>query len=187
MNEHENGLHLDLIKSQCDHKGHWPGDQSIEQVVQQFFKKEDPVFAVFYLSSAIYFAAWKKDKFIFQSDPPMQWTQSVQLARVFSTTQELKIWRQEGVLHFRLRLDGTGEETAVVDAGQILWGTKCASLDGGWTRIWEDRGTELVLLLDISKLDAKNRVVLKTRNYLDFLPNGQATYVDSRFVQILCP
>jgi hypothetical protein len=56
-----------------------------------------------------------------------------------------------------------------------------------WTRLWEDRGTELILPLEIKEVpNYKGPLTwLQTVNYIGHLDNGQATYDDCRFVEIL--
>jgi len=56
------------------------------------------------------------------------------------------------------------------------------------TRLWEDRGTELIVPFDISipegQIEPRLRACLQTRNYIGELDNGQASYVDCRFVTL---
>lgn len=185
MSQLDKGLDYHLLKSQVAWKGSLADVSSLEDLVSQHFKACDPVYGVFYLSDAVRFAVWKADHFIFQDADYGNGVNAIQLARVFAQTQELKVWRQEGALHARLRIDGSGEEIAAVDARQILWGTKSQALGEGWTRIFEDRGTELIIPVPV-KLGGspRDRAILRTRNYIGYLENGQASYMDSRFVAL---
>lgn len=110
----------------------------------------------------------------------------IQKLRIFNETQEIFIWRSSEGLKGRLRIDETGDTTDVVDAHQVLFGTKAEPVDGNYTKITEKRGTELILPFVLSNIDAKrNRVFIKTRNYIDYIDYNevnQATYVDCRFV-----
>lgn len=67
-----------------------------------------------------------------------------------------------------------------------MWGTKAQEKIADFTRITEDRGTELILPFNgimLKGLDyEQKRVFLKTRNYIDYNKLSQATYVDSRFM-----
>ncbi len=110
--------------------------------------------------------------------------------RVFNQERELFIWRAQGGFRWRLRIDdGTGDtqdggkEVDVVEAEQILWGTRAESICEGWTRIYEDRGTEIILPGENLNVDLDNRVKLVTRNYIEYNDLGQAGYVDCRFVK----
>jgi len=114
----------------------------------------------------------------------------LQRLRVFNQERELLIWRAQGGFRWRLRTDGGagdtqdgGKEVDVVEAEQILWGTRTEIIGGGWTRIYEDRGTEIILPGEYLKVDLNNRVKLVTRNYIEYNDLGQAGYVDCRFVK----
>lgn len=131
----------------------------------------------------------------------------LQLARFFDQNMELKIWRNgERKHYFRLYQvsEKDDETTEAVEAEQILWGTTAArnpksfgtfTLNGDaqdfyWHTLTEDRGTQLVIPLPVENLELdpqknpKKRVAVKTYNYIDYLDNGLATYVDCRFVDI---
>ncbi|MCR6546880.1 type III-D CRISPR-associated protein Csx19 [Dehalobacterium formicoaceticum] len=109
--------------------------------------------------------------------------------RIFNQEQELHLWKSKGnIFKKRLRIDNIsdGEEQEVVDAQQILWGTK-ANAVGYWTELKEDRGTELIIPLPISACSVntgKKRIALTTRNYISYNNRCQAGYVDCRFVKI---
>ncbi len=113
--------------------------------------------------------------------------------RAFNNDQELLIWPGNGYLFKgRLRIDGEnnsnddGEIKCFIEAEQVLWGTNYKTLDGGWTRLFEKRGTGLIIPTDIKtqiKNIGKNRLKIKTRNYIGFNEMGQAGYEDCRFVE----
>jgi len=113
----------------------------------------------------------------------------LQRLRVFNQERELFIWWGYDGFRWRLRIDGDagdaqeGEEIDVVEAEQILWSTRSESNDEGWTRIYEDRGTEIILPGENLIVDRDNRVKLLTRNYIEYNDLGQAGYVDCRFVK----
>ena len=110
----------------------------------------------------------------------------LQRLRVFNADEELLLWRSGQTLKGRFRKDGEGDEMQVVEAQQVLFGTtaKDASNDGvGFTEISEERGTKLILPFEnLPVNDKEQRIFLKTRNYVDYTPAHQATYVDCRFV-----
>lgn len=104
--------------------------------------------------------------------------------RIFNQTRELFLWKVNGVLSGRLRIDTEGDESFVVDAYQQLWGTDQRRVDPHFTKIFEERGTELILPFSSLEVDnRKNKVFIKTRNYIEY--NSKtclSTYVDCRFV-----
>ena len=105
--------------------------------------------------------------------------------RVFNENKELFIWsRGEYIFQGRLRIDGHGPTVDIVEAEQVLWGTRHENLEEGWTRIFEERGTEINLPIDV-KVTSKSRVKIKTRNYIGHNETGQAGYVDCRFVEFV--
>jgi CRISPR-associated protein (TIGR03984 family) len=110
----------------------------------------------------------------------------LQKIRVFNRDKEVFIWWTEEGFKGRLRVDQQGNGTFVVDANQVLWGTKAKKKTNDFTILTEERGTELILPFPFSELkdidDEKNRVFLKTRNYIGDNDIGQSTYVDSRFL-----
>lgn len=112
--------------------------------------------------------------------------------RVFSTEKELYFWREVfGSLCVRLREDTCGEESYVVDARQVIWGTRATAIDVGqdWTELTEElRGIRLVVpFAKVNVDDGRKRVKLKTRHYIGYNAIGQAGYVDARFVGFESP
>jgi CRISPR-associated protein (TIGR03984 family) len=113
--------------------------------------------------------------------------------RVFNEDSELFVWKTNlGGYKARLRIDGTGQEQGVVDAKQVLFGTKAEKLDQKYSILKEDRGTEIILPLSelgINEIDinkGKGRLCIHTRSYIGFIEEtGQATYEDVRFVEFL--
>jgi len=111
----------------------------------------------------------------------------LQKIRVFNAEKELFIWRRgENLFNMRLRSDSGGEKQYVVDAEQVLWGTRQKTLEAGWSKIFESRGMEIILPFTSNRLDENEyRVKIKTRNYIAFNQVGQAGYVDSRFMKFV--
>lgn len=183
----KNGLNLHQIKSKstpvpCGNIG------NLEEFISQQISGNSSVVA--YLDYKVQIGKFKDKKFQFYKDGKFE-TKYIQRLRVFNETQELLIWRSSDGLRGRLRTDdGAGNDTYIVDALQVLFGTEAESLDGAHTKISEKRGTELILpfsgetlkQVQGDKEDKKNRMCIKTRNYV--IPNDvhQATYEDCRFV-----
>lgn len=115
--------------------------------------------------------------------------------RIFNNEREFFAWRT-GQKEFkgRLREDHKGTDQEVVDAFQIMFGTKAEPLDGasGYSKITEDRGAEIILPLaemgindsDINNMDG--RLCVHTRNYIgEITETGQATFEDVRFLEFI--
>ncbi len=113
--------------------------------------------------------------------------------RIFNTNSELYVWRTNlGGFKGRLRTDGDGSPTDVVDANQVIFGTEAKSLDDNYVKITEKRGTEIILPLNKIGIscdqinDKDGRLCIHTRNYIGVIEEtGQATYEDVRFVEFL--
>lgn len=122
--------------------------------------------------------------------------ETIQSMRIFNENMELYLWRaaakdcfgQANHLRGRIRRDvETGDDCAVVDAEQILIGSrKQDAAIGEYVVIREDRGFELKV--PKAWLPAKvtdiSRLILRSRNYLQEWDNGQLSYCDHRFVSI---
>ena len=127
---------------------------------------------------------WKEEKFIFHHNKYC--FTRLQKIRIFNESEELYIWKSGDIFKGRHRKDGdeAGVEMNIIEANQVLFGTEIKErFENGFIKISENRGTELILpdnnfILD----DKKNRIAIKTRNYIDF-ENSIATYIDTRFVK----
>jgi CRISPR-associated protein (TIGR03984 family) len=179
MNMNANGLELKEIKSYSE-----PASISSIDVALRLFNSTGYVVA--YLDYKVLIGKINNNKFEFYNSKNI-YEKYIQRLRLFNEQKELLIWRGKNGLEGRLRLDDEGSEIFVVDACQVLWGTKKQELNNGWTKLSEDRGTELILPfkgLDVN--DKEKRVFLKTRNYVDFHnKTQQATYIDCRFVKFV--
>ncbi len=105
----------------------------------------------------------------------------LKMIRVFNKNAEIYAFRiADNKFRYRLRRDGIGEKSYIVEANQVLVGSKSRK-DNGKTTIFEDNGSELTVPFDISVSDSK-RLCIRTYNYVGFTQYGQATYIDSRIV-----
>ncbi len=114
--------------------------------------------------------------------------------RVFNRDEELFLWRSRGTLKGRVRYDypansEKGDPVDIVEANQVLFGTRIDKRAENRTRITEDRGTSLTLPFSDLKSD-KNGLLLErpcitTYNYIGCNEAHQATYIDCRFVRLL--
>lgn len=106
--------------------------------------------------------------------------------RVFNDDSELFVWKTSlGGYWARLRTDGQGPEQGIVEAMQVLFGTKAEELGNGYSKLTENRGTEIILPMTNLTIDEKeHRMCIKTRSYIGYIEEtGQATYEDVRFVK----
>jgi CRISPR-associated protein (TIGR03984 family) len=152
----------------------------------------DNGFVVAYMDYKVLIGKYVNHRFIFAENDTIDADRLkyLQRLRIFDAEKEILIWRTEDgkgdkrSFDGRLRIDGEGKINPIADACQVLWGTLAELPDNGFIRIREDRGTELIL--PFSNLqgvdDKKNRVFLKTRNYIAYNQVHQATYIDSRFM-----
>ncbi len=143
-------------------------------------------YVVAYLDYKVLIGEFKDDKLIFHNNEIFE-SKYLQKVRVFNENKELYLWNiSENLFKGRLRIDNQGKEEGVIDAEQILWGTTAEPLNSGWSRIYEERGTELIIPFDKLIIDNhKKRIKIKVRYYIDYNELGQAGYVDSRFVSFI--
>jgi CRISPR-associated protein (TIGR03984 family) len=177
-----NGLRLDTIKSEV--KPVSVQVDLLKTVIEHF--PGSSAFVAAYLDYRVLIGKFENDVFALCENETID-AKFVQRLRVFNHDRELLIWRSKDGLKGRLRIDESGKDTDVVDAGQVLFGTKAESMSN-FTRLTEDRGTEIILpFANINVDDKKKRVCVKTRNYIEYNSiTHQATYIDCRFVGFSC-
>ncbi len=140
----------------------------------------------------ICFGEYKEVNFHLEDLPDFNTIQSM---RIFNPEMELYLWRaasdagfgQADYLTGRIRRDELGEDCQVVEAEQILIGSKGGEgATGDYMVIKEDRGFELKVPRTwlSGQISARSRLILKSRNYLQEWDNGQLSYCDHRFVSI---
>lgn len=154
---------------------------SLEQFLSKNFKENG--FIVAYLDYAVLIRKFQNGKIVLFNEEDKFDPTFIQKLRLFNKMSELLIWRTEGKWKARLRIDEEGLEMKIIEANQVLFGTT-ADVQNGITTLTEGRGTEIILPFEINGVDTqKNRVKIKTRNYIDFNKLGQAGYVDCRLVE----
>jgi CRISPR-associated protein (TIGR03984 family) len=178
----KNGLELKNISSTHEP---FPTDSSIWSYVQDKFGSERS-FIVAYLDYKVLIGTYENGNYNFQEkEKETVELKYIQRLRVFNDTKELHLWRTSEGLKGRLRMDSEGVGSAVVDAYQVLFGTR-SEPSGNYTRISEERGTELFLPFQDLEIDVKkekkSRIAVKTRNYIDYNNVFQATYIDCRLM-----
>ncbi|MGV8122529.1 MAG: CRISPR-associated protein Csx19 [Candidatus Xenobiia bacterium LiM19] len=170
-----NGLALKTVSSQVNSIIETEPFEKAFQVI----RKDSLVVA--YLVNKVIIGRFQPPGFVFKDNNDFL-PQYVLKMRIFNENEELFLWRQQGVLRGRHRIDNGGTSTTVIDARQVLFGTEADTRDS-WTILTEDRGTIIELpFTDLSVDIHKNRIFIRTRNYVNFNDLGQATYVDCRFL-----
>jgi CRISPR-associated protein (TIGR03984 family) len=173
-----NGLTLSTIKSST--KPLSVQDNFLETAIEHF--SDNKTFVVAYLDYKVLIGTFEESGFRFFDNETID-AKFIQRVRVFNPEKELLFWRSRDGLNCRLRMDNDGLDTDVVDAEQVLFGTKDEGM-GDYTKLTEDRGTEIILPFTATIVDdKKQRVCVKTRNYITYNEiTWQASYVDCRFV-----
>ena len=157
----------------------------INSVISKNFAENGLI--VVWLNYSILFGMLKEGKMNFYQGQMPDWKKHLIRIRVFNEQKELLIWKSNRNFKYRLRVDEPKrEETEFIDAEQIIWGTKSVLLEGGFSKIQEDRGVEFTVPFSNLKLSVNKRLVLITRNYLDYNEIKQVGIIDTRFVKIEC-
>lgn len=178
-----NGLKLMSIKSKTETVSIGDNDK-LPELLPKYFDNET-AYVVAYLDYRVLIGIYENSNMKFPDNETID-NEYIQRLRVFNENKELLIWRSSEGLKGRLRIDGDGQDTEVVEACQVLWGTRVVKNTVDFTEITEDRGTTLILPIKGLEVDnRKKRAFIKTRNYVGYTPAYQATYVDCRFVRFL--
>ncbi len=183
-NKEKYGLTLLTLKTEAKPLGehNFTDYQTLKKFLADNFKNNG--FIVIYLDYAVLIRKFTDGKILFMKNENPFDPIYIQKLRLFNKDKELFLWRTEGKWKARLRTDDTGEsEMTLIEANQVLFGTT-SKVENGFTSLTETRGTEIILPFTITGIDAgKNRIKIKTRNYIGYNELGQAGYVDCRFVE----
>ncbi len=141
-------------------------------------------FVVAYLDNRVLIGRWNGEKFSFHDDSTLN-DAYVQKIRVFDRNREFLAWRTHQGFKGRIRKDDfQGEGADVVIAEQALAGTRMEKAGDGFSKIFETSGARLYLPFEPISVDSKkNRIFIKTHNYVEYNHMNQATYEDCRFVE----
>lgn len=183
-NTTNNGLRFFSVKSESEPLGiiNVTDYTALNKFLGKNFEQNGIVVA--YLDYAVLIRNYINKEIVFMKDEQPFDPKFIQKLRLFNRNMELFIWRTDDNWNARLRKD-TDTETGlpVIEANQLLFGTT-AKLTNGFTLLTEDRGTEVMLPFEIKNVDTgKNRVKIKTRNYISYNEIGQAGFNDCRFVE----
>lgn len=119
--------------------------------------------------------------------PPLR-ALSLQQARLFGPSAELRIWRNEAGWQACLIQDDVGDITRCYDEHQILWGNHPEKRYNGFTQISDgETGRRHVapFSLEPAQFSHKRRALrLQTRHYLSEEENGLLRVTLSRLVEV---
>jgi len=175
--KNKNGLLFKKIKS------HPIRIDSIENIdiISDYIQNNSYVVA--FMDNEVIFGKYKDQKFEFPKNQNIE-LKYVNRMRIFNEKEELHIWRSKSEYRGRYRNDEDGESTDIVEADQVLSGTRTVQENGN-TVLTEEMGTRFVLPGKWQADDKKQRVAIKTRHYIDYFNGYQASYCDSRFVKFV--
>ncbi|MCX7991568.1 MAG: CRISPR-associated protein Csx19 [Proteobacteria bacterium] len=104
----------------------------------------------------------------------------LKILRVFNLQKEYFLWTDHNKYFMRLRDDTIGDEIDVIEAKQLIYGTRVIEKDN-YSVLTEDRGIELKIPYKGLTIDEyKNRLFLLTRSYIGYTKTNVATYIDFR-------
>lgn len=174
-----NGLELKSILSQTESLTDLNDLNAIGKVLGA-----ESYITVIWLDYAVLFGTYCQGQWQFPSEHTLE-LDFLQRLRVFNDEKELHVWKSGKTFHGRWREDGRGHTTDVVEAQQILYGTRSETGAPGYTLLSEaQRGIQIEIPIQNLSVDQKKRrVCLLTRNYIAYNPLGQAGYADCRFVE----
>lgn len=181
-----NGLELIKLKKTDPEK---LAASKIDEIISNCSGSDYSVVA--YLDNEVLIGKLINKQFRFFKNTDDSFFSFIQKIRIFNESEEILFWRNGKTLIGRRRIDETGEDISVVEAEQIIYGTKKESLSSNtpnitFIKLTEDRGTEIILPDNTDNNYSVNentkRIAVKTRNYIDYSETGIASYVDCRFV-----
>lgn len=161
-----------------------------------------PTYFIAYLHYAVVIGKYNAGKITYFDPSDSKVKDSIdfkylQKLRVFNQDAELHIWKTQGNFKGRIRSEknfsganktkhNNLEIVEYIEVNQILFGTTSSDLGNGFTKLTEDRGTEVILPFTNIILDTQDkRIAIRTRNYVGYNEIGQAGYVDCRFVEFV--
>lgn len=108
---------------------------------------------------------------------------TLQMARLFGETGELLIWRGDNGWQVRMLKEGEGADKEYYDESQLLWGTDVEKSQDGFVLL--RHGSEgLRHAPPFVSEDAKLRLKLNIRHYINYDQDGQAYIEFSRLISI---
>lgn len=155
----------------------------LAEIKSRFGNSNTSVYIIAHLVNEVLIGKYENSTLVFFDNKEIEPKYLLNL-RVFSENKELYIWKNNDKFKFRMRTDETGDGTDVIETDIILWGTDSEPLNDNFTRIFEDRGIELILPGDF-QIDKSNRKKIKVRFYIGKNEIGLAEYVDARFVNLV--
>jgi CRISPR-associated protein (TIGR03984 family) len=184
-----NGLHLINETTYFETKTKEIGtEQVLISIITSYNIKNATVVA--YLDNEVLIGSISNDMFTFPENKKID-PRYLQNMRVFNSNKELYIWkRKRPSFNLRYREDSderlSTKKEDIIEVQQKLLGS-VKRVDGEWVYLEENKGQRLVIPRNeiMGGIKEHDEIYVKTRNYIDYNYNGQAGYVDSRFMQFV--
>ncbi len=189
LQQSERNFKMDRIKTFSKYdRASWKDIEELTAFLKPLISTDEENFFVAFMHHTVSIGKFNGD---FQTYPGREISLKHLLdIRVFNKDEEVYIRRRGGKgFNWRYRRDEEGSDCDVVDIHQVLWGTDVEELQNGWNRVFEARGTELIVPFknkDLKIDDKQNRIKILTRHYIDY-KNHQAGYADARMVKFTLP
>ena len=173
-------------KSNIEDSGDWSSEKLAKEIAEAI-KETSAGYALCWLHYAVLVGKVTNGILQYYDSQQPDYPRHLLRMRIFNEERESHIWRSDPVFKYRKRSDGRGEVVEYVEAVQPLWGTQAAAVKNApdWSRIFEARGTEIIVPFAHLSLNETQRLSIVTRNYIN--SSGQAGYVDCRFVKFDVP
>jgi CRISPR-associated protein (TIGR03984 family) len=166
---------LTLLKTKSEIKTSLVFDEL--DMIKYYIKTESSIVA--YLDNEVLIGKYNQGFDFFENQQIEK--KFIKRLRIFNKNEELNIWRSQGTLKGRYRTDEKGEKTDFIEANQVLYGTNF-EIGDKYTIISEPfRGIKIILPGKWQANNGQKRVAIRTRHYIGYLNEYQATYIDARF------
>lgn len=175
------------------------GEKTI--INDKLIQEERKNFYAAYLNYSVIIGRWKynndgNNKFLELTIPPGKefLIEHIQKIRFFNPSLEILLMSKGPAIseftgRIRIDYDSQGErnQSYYIECQQALFGTKFERLNGGWGKLIEDRGTEIIVPFDsLEDLNQDKPLFIKIRNYVDFHKETfQSYYCDYRMVSFI--
>ncbi|MHA1284121.1 MAG: type III-D CRISPR-associated protein Csx19 [Promethearchaeota archaeon] len=163
-------------------------EKNFQKIKKLIFSNFNNGSIVCWLNHRLLFGNIINKEFIFVEKNSIDFNKHLLRLRVFNDQKEILIQKRLNDFQYRLREDNNGgKNQEYIDAEQIIFGTKSKPIDNKFSEVIEDRGIKIIIpsdWLQNKQLSLQTRLILKTRNYLDYNNYGQISIIDCRFIEI---
>lgn len=172
------------------HEEHVPADGDLRTWLEEYARTYDLRWLLVHADNGIIWGAMRAEGLKLSSDvfgPPQLRLErtTLQQARLFGPTGELRLWQGPHGLNAYLRRDGLGDEERVwFDETYLLWGTRRERSREQFSELVEGaQGIRHSVPFEFTPND-QQRAKLLVRHYVGEDASGVARVVDSRLVDI---